>query len=356
VPLRLALRSARASSGAAQASHPMPQPQPQPQPNSRPQPQPQPDSATQTAATASARAVVVLDLGAGTGSNLRFLAPRLGGLQCWHLTDHDVRLLVAARRETARWASARGGAPPPKASASSASTAAASTSAVDPPAATGQATDASVASGSTVDAARRPHAFSAAGADVRDGWSVDAIPLPQDLRALDRLPFDRANLVTASALLDLVGEAWLRELVVRCAAAGAAVLWSLDVDGRVRIAPADRADRIVLRDFARDARRDKGLGYALSSQAGRRAAALLVTAGYHVILARSDWRIGASQAAFANALLAGWAAAATAARPSRARIHAAWLRRRRESLMRRRVRILVGHTELVGWPRRARGA
>jgi len=328
VPLRSALSFARAASGDAEAS----------QTQTQWRPPPQPDSVAQTDAAATSQARVVLDLGAGTGSNLRFLAPRLGGAQRWHLTDHDVRLLAAARRATTRWASACAGAPPARAVTA------------------GRATSASVASASAPDAARRPQAFSVAAVDARDRWSVDAIPLAQDLRALDRLPFDRADLVTASALLDLVGEAWLRELVVRCAAAGAAVLWSLDVDGRVRLAPADRADRLVLRDFARDARRDKGLGPALSSRAGRRAAALLGDAGYQVVRARSDWRIGMSQAAFADALLAGWAAAATAARPSRARIHAEWLRRRRASLARRRLRILVGHTELAGWPRSARGA
>lgn len=320
-PLRSALRSACVSSEAEEATQRATHPGTQ--------------AETQTAARAMPRALVVLDLGAGTGSNLRFLAPRLGGLQRWHLTDHDVRLLSAAGRATARWARTRTGAPPVM---------------------TGAAPSSFATPGREADTTRRAHAFAVFGIDARDRWSADAIPLPEDLRALERLPFDRADLVTASALLDLVGEAWLRELVVRCAAAGAAVLWSLDVDGRARLAPADRADRLVRRDFARDTRRDKGLGPALSSQAGRRAAALLASAGYHVVRARSDWRIGVSRAAFADALLAGWATAATAARPSRARVHAEWLRRRRASLARRRLRILVGHTELAAWPRTAPSA
>ena len=31
----------------------------------------------------------VIDLGAGAGANLRYAAPRLGGVQHWTLVDHD---------------------------------------------------------------------------------------------------------------------------------------------------------------------------------------------------------------------------------------------------------------------------
>lgn len=41
----------------------------------------------------------VLDLGCGTGSNLRATAPALPPSQQWHLIDHDVALLDAARAE-----------------------------------------------------------------------------------------------------------------------------------------------------------------------------------------------------------------------------------------------------------------
>ncbi len=38
-----------------------------------------------------------IDLGCGTGANLRYLAPRLGGLQEWLLVDSDIRLLQQVR-------------------------------------------------------------------------------------------------------------------------------------------------------------------------------------------------------------------------------------------------------------------
>jgi SAM-dependent methyltransferase len=42
----------------------------------------------------------VVDLGAGAGSNLRYLAPLLGGTQRWRLVDHDGALLAVALATT----------------------------------------------------------------------------------------------------------------------------------------------------------------------------------------------------------------------------------------------------------------
>lgn len=172
-----------------------------------------------------------------------------------------------------------------------------------------------------------------------------------DLDALAQVPIAGATLVTASALLDLVGDAWLGRLVSACAGARAAVLFALDVDGRVRLAPIDRADRRVARDVDRDTRRDKGLGPALGTRAGARAAALLGAAGYEVWRSRSDWRLGVAQRALIDAWLRGRAAAASAAAPRRARQHAAWLARRQAALARGRLRVCVGHVDLAAWPR-----
>jgi hypothetical protein len=41
----------------------------------------------------------IVDLGTGTGSNVRYLAPRLGGEQEWLLIDRDPDLLAEARRQ-----------------------------------------------------------------------------------------------------------------------------------------------------------------------------------------------------------------------------------------------------------------
>jgi hypothetical protein len=49
----------------------------------------------------------MLDLGAGIGSNLRYLAPRLGGEQSWHLFDRRKSTLDELPDELGRWAAER---------------------------------------------------------------------------------------------------------------------------------------------------------------------------------------------------------------------------------------------------------
>ena len=58
----------------------------------------------------------------------------------------------------------------------------------------------------------------------------------------DATLFHGHDLVTASALLDLVSEQWLQALVTYCAAARAPVLFALTYDGRMTCTPEDPDD------------------------------------------------------------------------------------------------------------------
>jgi hypothetical protein len=60
------------------------------------------------AALPNDRPIAVVDLGAGIGSNLRYLAPRLGGEQTWHLFDSRADALAQLPDELGRWAAERG--------------------------------------------------------------------------------------------------------------------------------------------------------------------------------------------------------------------------------------------------------
>jgi SAM-dependent methyltransferase len=118
------------------------------------------------------RSVHVLDLATGTGSNLRYLAPRLGGLQQWVLADHDPALLGAMPERLATWAAAN-----------------------------------DVAVGT----AGKSLTLLGAGFSCRvDRLQVD---LSRDPGTLD---FTRFDLVSTAALLDLVSDVWLENLVRRC--------------------------------------------------------------------------------------------------------------------------------------------
>jgi SAM-dependent methyltransferase len=171
-------------------------------------------------------------------------------------------------------------------------------------------------------------------------------------RELHRLPFDGCTLVTASALLDLVGTAWLQSLVTACAAAGVALVLALNVDGRWDWRPALRGDALAMRLFAGHQRRDKGFGPALGPRAVAVAARACRAAGYRVRSARSDWQLDAVADAAAADMLRRLIDGVTHAAIEQAPRHAAALRdwQQRRLLAAVRTTLCVGHVDLVATP------
>ena len=219
------------------------------------------------AAPRDAQPLGVLDLACGTGANLRALAPRLGGAQRWLLVDHDPALLAALPAALAAWAARAG---------------LASRGRRRRPAHRRRPAWKSTSSGAALDLAQR------AGC-----------------AALART----TQLVTASALLDLVSASWLDALVGALPTAGAAVLFALSVDGAHRMG-AGRSDEddAVHALFAAHQRRDKGFGPALGAEAPsgpRRCWPPRATASRQ---RASDWRIDASaRARCCSAMIDGMA-------------------------------------------------
>lgn len=255
-------------------------------------------------------AITVLDLGCGTGASLREVAPRLGGAQRWRLVDHDAALLAAVPGTLTRWAHARGWQVRPQ----------------------GEADVLRIDGG---------------------GLRLDVEWLHADISAgLGALPFDGTQLVTCSALLDLVSQPWLEALVARCAGVGAAVCWALSVDGRLAWADADADDALVHDPFRAHQRRDKGFGAALGEAAVGAALQALATAGYCLQAAQSDWVVdgthGGADRAMLRALVDGMAQAAREQSPAHTAHIDAWRARRLATLGATRLR--VGHVDLIGWP------
>ncbi|MDM0111213.1 class I SAM-dependent methyltransferase [Variovorax sp. J22R133] len=243
----------------------------------------------------------VLDLACGTGANLRELAPRLGGSQRWVLVDHDPVLLAALSQRFAEWAR-----------------------------------DAALVVSTTANGLRIE------GAD----WDAEVISQRLDLAAsLDAAPFRDAQLITASALIDLVSQYWLDALLNHARAANAALLLALSVDGRVEWEPRDADDGAVLKLFEMHQRRDKGFGPALGIGAPGRAASRLQALGYQVSQARSDWLVGPGSSAMQIAMIEGLAGAAMEQDPAaRERIDAWKLRRLAIAAV---TSLRVGHTDLL---------
>ncbi|WP_085316185.1 class I SAM-dependent methyltransferase [Derxia lacustris] len=253
--------------------------------------------------------LTVVDLGCGSGANLRELAPRLGGRQHWRLVDHDAALLAAVPDALARWAA---------------------------------------------DAGHRLQVQADGVIELSGaGFSARIERQPLDLaQQLHRLALDGVQLVTGSALLDLVSADWLDRLAAQAAGAGAALLFALSVDGRCDWLPADPQDGAAQALFDRHQRRDKGFGPALGLAAVAHLAQRLAARGYRVAQAPSDWVIeGEAAADMLAALLDGMAAAAAeqaqdeGAAPDSLRD---WQCRRHALLAASRLRI--GHVDLLAWP------
>ncbi len=267
------------------------------------------------------RPLGVIDLACGTGANLRELAPRLGDQQRWYLVDHDAALLAALPDALAAWAQAHG---------------------------------------------HQLHRDADGSLRLRGshfGASIHC--LQRDLATqLDQLPWAEAQLVTASALLDLVSADWSAALVRHCARADAAMWFALQVDGRCEWSPADPDDATVLRLFAEHQRRDKGFGAALGAAATPRLIEQAEAAGYRVTSACSDWRIDADHTvagstethaaphalstAMHHTMVEGMAAAAIEQTAFQQRLVQRWRARRLTAPGPSRMR--VGHLDVLALP------
>lgn len=162
--------------------------------------------------------------------------------------------------------------------------------------------------------------------------------------------FRGCELVTASALLDLVSERWLSRLVDKCRQAGASVLFALTYDGRASCAPAELEDDEVTWLVNEHQRGDKGFGAALGPAASSRAVELLTAAGYEVKQDQSDWHLGPADADLQRRLIDGWAQAASVIKSVRAAAFADWRTRRLAHVDAGRSRIVVGHVDVAGRP------
>ncbi|MBS0002085.1 MAG: class I SAM-dependent methyltransferase [Thioalkalivibrio sp.] len=164
------------------------------------------------------------------------------------------------------------------------------------------------------------------------------------------LPATGTDLVTASALLDLVSADWLDRLVRECAGHGTAVLLVLSYDGEVTWTAADPGDAFVRAAVNAHQERDKGLGAALGPKATPEAAARFREAGYRVWIEASPWHLDAGSLPLAGPLIAGWVNAAAETFPEQAGTLRDWGTRRLEDLRSGRTGLQVGHRDLLALP------
>lgn len=231
------------------------------------------------------RTVVVHDLGCGSGSMARWLASRLYGAQHWVMFDRDAELLTLAEQD------------PPRLAADGA-----------------------------------------------------AVTFETHCRDITRLGLDEladTDLITASALLDMVTADELDRFVATCAAAGCPVLIALSVTGRVELAPADPFDEIVANAFNAHQHRQTAGGALLGPDAVTAAVDRFRGLGLDVVVRPSPWRLGPEHAALMAEWFTGWLGAACEQRPELAAPAVGYARRRLAEAAAGALLVTVHHQDLL---------
>jgi SAM-dependent methyltransferase len=235
------------------------------------------------------RDLVIHDLGCGTGAMCRWLAPRLTGPQHWIMYDRDADLLAVA-------------------------------------------------------AAQLP-------ARSADGAVVTVETRQRDITRLDPGDLLGADLVTASALLDMLTADEVARCAAACAGAGAPVLVTLSVVGRVDLTPTDPLDDRIADAFNTHQRRSTGGRQLLGPDAVDAAVDAFTRLGADVLVRPSPWRLGATQAALAAEWFIGWLGAACEQRSGLTASAGDYAQRRLTEAAAGRLVVTVHHQDLLALPR-----
>lgn len=239
-----------------------------------------------------------VDLGGGTGSNIRYLAPRIPGVNRWTVVDHDPVLL----------------------------------SSIETPPGTRLRT--------VTGDLRREGLEAAAAADL-----VTASAL--------------LDLVTRSWLEDLARRCAARGTPLLLALSyDGRVSWRAPAPGggpppaSAETGVETEEDRFVARAVNRHQAGPKGMGAALGPEAWRVAAGILESAGYRVRVEASPWVLEPTvDGPLVQALVEGWVEAAVEVHPAEARRIRAWAAGRTADFRAGAVALEVGHRDLLAlWP------
>jgi trans-aconitate methyltransferase len=227
--------------------------------------------------------IVVHDLGCGTGSMARWQAPRLPGPQHWVLHDRDPDLLRLA-------------------------------------------------------ASAMPQA-------AADGRPITAETRAGDLTRLAPADLAGADLVTGSALLDLLTRDEVDRLADLCAQVQCSALFTLSVTGWVEFTPTDPLDDVVRDAFNAHQRRVLAGRRLLGPDAVDAAREAFGRAGAELTVRPSPWLLGAGDAALIAQWLHGWVGAAQEQSP-RPEVDN-YLRRRLAQASQGRLLVAVHHADLL---------
>ncbi len=181
--------------------------------------------------------------------------------------------------------------------------------------------------------------------------NVNVVTMPIDLNLDLEVTLDGpVDIVTTSALLDLVSDEWLERFAVETAARHLLVYAALSYDGRIEMKPADAADQKIIAAVNAHQRTDKGFGPALGPAAAKAAVTMFERVGYSVVQGAADWAFEPDDRDIQIEMLSGWAAAAREMGNLPLPDVIGWLTRRRDLVAAGRSFIRVGHVDFFARP------
>jgi hypothetical protein len=184
-----------------------------------------------------------------------------------------------------------------------------------------------------------------------DGAPVTIETRRRDITRLGPEELAGADLITASALLDMMTSEELERLLVSCAGAGCPVLIALTVTGDVDLSPADPFDRCVADAFNAHQRRTTGTRRLLGPDAVGAAVEGFTLLGFDVLLRESPWLLGPDRGALSSTWFDGWLSAACEQQPELRATADSYARRRLAEAAAGRLSVTVHHLDLLARPR-----
>lgn len=180
--------------------------------------------------------------------------------------------------------------------------------------------------------------------DASVGWRYRRLDLA---RELERVDFERIDVITASALIDLVSSDWLDQLVRLRRRTGAALYIVLSYEGGIVWEPSNPLDATVGQLVDAHQCTDKGFGPALGPAAVETLRERCTSCDGELVSDTSDWTLGPADQAMQIALLAGYEAASIAIVPERAVELNGWAQWRRERIVAGGSYLRVRHRDLL---------
>lgn len=247
----------------------------------------------------------VVDLGSGTASNLRYLCPRLGKNQSWTLLDNDDALLSSIAERLKRWA---------------------------------LESNVEFHQVSATEVRLSHNKFSA-----QVNWQRCDLALE-----LSENNFEKTQLITGSALLDLTSAKWIDTLADTISSQNCASLFVLNYNGQIQWTPGDGYDDVLASLLNAHQLNDKGFGNALGPEAHNYFHNRLHHCSINI--ARTDWILNEEIVQMQEVLIKDWTTAAKAQDVDDTSNIEKWSRMRSEYLKSGNSILRVGHTDILSLP------